>query len=91
MSTNILRILAKIVIAGVLQQHDAGNPNDLLPRLELLQRTYQALVEHDLKNKVLGEPKDYFKLYQRSDWSVWHYKTIHIPTANARSVDDPSR
>ncbi|PSW58829.1 FAD-dependent oxidoreductase [Photobacterium kishitanii] len=47
--------------------NDAGNPNDLLPRLELLQRTYQTLVEHDLKNKVLGEPEDYFKLYQRSD------------------------
>lgn len=47
--------------------NDAGNPNDLLPRLALLQRTYQTLVEHDPKNSVLGDPKDYFKLYQRSD------------------------
>ncbi|MEC6909181.1 NAD(P)-binding protein [Photobacterium piscicola] len=46
---------------------DAGSPNDLLPRLTLLQQTYQALVEQDPKNAVLGEPKDYFKLYQRHD------------------------
>lgn len=47
--------------------NDAGNPNDLLPRLTLLQRTYQTLVDHDPKNNVLGEPTDYFKLYQRKD------------------------
>ena len=47
--------------------NDAGDPNDLLPRLTLLQQTYQALVENDPKNKVLGEPNDYFKLYQRND------------------------
>ncbi|SKA44957.1 bifunctional tRNA (mnm(5)s(2)U34)-methyltransferase/FAD-dependent cmnm(5)s(2)U34 oxidoreductase [Photobacterium toruni] len=46
---------------------DAGDPNDLLPRLTLLQQTYQTLVEQDPKNRVLGEPKDYFTLYQRSD------------------------
>lgn len=46
---------------------DAGNPDDLLPRLTLLQQTYQALVADDAKNCVLGNPKDYFKLYQRSD------------------------
>ncbi|OBU17812.1 oxidoreductase [Photobacterium aquimaris] len=46
---------------------DAGNPDDLLPRLTLLQQTYQALVADDAKNCVLGNPNDYFKLYQRSD------------------------
>ncbi|SMY34972.1 FAD-dependent oxidoreductase [Photobacterium andalusiense] len=46
---------------------DTGNPDDLLPRLTLLQQTYQALVADDAKNCVLGNPNDYFKLYQRSD------------------------
>ena len=50
-----------------IPHNDAGDPHDLLPRLALLQQTYQTLVANDPKNKVLGEPNDYFKLYQRSD------------------------
>ncbi len=42
---------------------DEGAPEDLLPRLETLQKAYQALVDHDVNNKVLGEPSDYYQLY----------------------------
>lgn len=42
---------------------DDGTPEDLLPRLETLKKAYQALVDSDINNKVLGEPCDYYQLY----------------------------
>ncbi len=46
---------------------DPGEPNDLLPRLKRLQKRYEALVEQDPANGVLGEPQDYFRLYDEAD------------------------
>lgn len=46
---------------------DKGNPGELLPRLQRLQKEYQALVDSDKHNEVLGAPSDYYKLYQRDD------------------------
>ncbi|MBL4829956.1 MAG: FAD-dependent oxidoreductase [Aliivibrio sp.] len=47
--------------------HDPGEPIDLLPRLYRLQLEYQKLVEKSATNKVLGDPKEYYKVYQRND------------------------
>ncbi|WP_434356432.1 FAD-dependent oxidoreductase [Parasalinivibrio latis] len=44
---------------------DGGSVDSLLPRLRLLQRTYGELVHADPRNGVLGEPEDYFRLYDR--------------------------
>ncbi|WP_434139275.1 FAD-dependent oxidoreductase [Photobacterium leiognathi] len=46
---------------------DKGFPYELLPRLKVLKEAYQSLVALDEKNKVLGEPSDYFTLYSRQD------------------------
>lgn len=37
--------------------------DDLLPRLQKLQNHYKKLVQQDIKNKVLGEVDEYFKIY----------------------------
>lgn len=42
---------------------DDGAPEDLLPRLDALKNAYQALVDSDINNKVLGEPDNYYQLY----------------------------
>ncbi len=45
--------------------HDRGCPQDLYSRLHRLQAEYAALIQHDPRNKVLGESSDYFRLYTR--------------------------
>jgi hypothetical protein len=45
-------------------KQDSGEPLELLPRLTLLQDEYQQLIDHDIANKVLGEAKDYFRLFE---------------------------
>ncbi len=42
---------------------DEGQPEDLLPRLDILTEAYRDLIEQDHNNKVLGEPEDYYQLY----------------------------
>lgn len=44
---------------------DQGSPQQLLPRLELLTDAYRELIAQDPDNKVLGEPEDYYQLYER--------------------------
>ena len=44
---------------------DAGQPEDLLPRLDVIQQAYQELVINDPSNQVLGNPSHYYKLYSR--------------------------
>ncbi|MDW1502025.1 FAD-dependent oxidoreductase, partial [Vibrio sp. YT-19(2023)] len=46
---------------------DGGDPFALLPRLEVIKSAYQALVDKDEHNKVLGEPEEYFKLYSKEE------------------------
>ncbi|MFC5081086.1 tRNA 5-methylaminomethyl-2-thiouridine biosynthesis bifunctional protein MnmC [Vibrio thalassae] len=46
-----------------IPNNDNGTPESLLPRLELLQKSYQSLVEADSANEVLGDPADYFHEY----------------------------
>lgn len=49
-----------------IPQRDDGNPSDLLPRLQLLTKVYRDMVTADSANKVLGEPDDYYRLYDRA-------------------------
>jgi len=44
---------------------DKSSPDALLPRLKLLTKEYQSLIDKDIKNKVLGESEEYYKLYDR--------------------------
>jgi hypothetical protein len=46
---------------------DQGEPADLLPRLILLRDSYTELVAQDSRNKVLGEPENYFRFYSREE------------------------
>jgi len=51
----------------VLPTTDKQSPTQLLPRLELLQKEYQKLIDADPKNKVLGESKNYFRCYDKEE------------------------
>ncbi len=46
---------------------DPGDPSDLMSRLHLLREEYQRIVAADPLNQVLGQPENYFTLYQRED------------------------
>ena len=43
---------------------DDGQPLDLLPRLKLLQNEYQALIQQDPANQVLGKASDYYRFFE---------------------------
>ena len=47
---------------------DAGDANALLPRLKQVTQEYQRLVAQDPANKVLGEPDDYYRCYNREQF-----------------------
>ncbi len=44
---------------------DKGDPEDLLPRLRLLVKAYEAHIAKDPQNRVLGDPSDYYRIYTR--------------------------
>ncbi len=46
---------------------DAGEAEELLPRLAVIREAYRDLVREDARNQVLGEPDNYFKLYSKAD------------------------
>ncbi|MPY22875.1 FAD-dependent oxidoreductase [Shewanella sp. YLB-07] len=50
-----------------LPKNDPGESSDLLPRLEKLRTKYTSLVRQDVGNKVLGEPEQYFRLFERAE------------------------
>lgn len=54
---------------------DGGDPNELIPRLKSVADAYQSLVEESRDNQVLGEPRDYYKLYSLSDLQELAQKT----------------
>lgn len=49
-----------------LPKTDKGQPEDLLPRLERLRIKYRELVVQDKRNEVLGDPEQYFQLFERN-------------------------
>ncbi|BAJ03641.1 FAD-dependent oxidoreductase [Shewanella violacea] len=50
-----------------LPKNDPSDPRDLLPRLEKLRAKYAYLVQQDASNEVLGEPEQYFRLFERAE------------------------
>jgi hypothetical protein len=59
---------------------DQGDPEALLPRLELLVREYQSLIANDPANEVLGTPEHYYKVYSREQVeALSNKKTVTIP------------
>lgn len=59
-----------------LPLHDSGTVEQLLPRLDLLKHEYEKLIVSDSKNKVLGESKNYYTLYNREKMEI--LKTFNI-------------
>ncbi|MDP5291320.1 FAD-dependent oxidoreductase [Oceanimonas sp. CHS3-5] len=64
---------------------DAGDPEALLPRLRQVAREYQLLVNEDPANKVLGEPDDYYRCYEREEFEALAKRPL---PARAESHDD---
>ncbi len=81
------------VIAVPLQ--DQGEPEHLYPRLNTLRLEYEALIKKDPLNQVLGQPQDYFRLYERAriealidqddDQTLDHLDRWMVPVA--KSID----
>ncbi|WP_407331143.1 FAD-dependent oxidoreductase [Enterovibrio sp. 27052020O] len=46
---------------------DAGEPDAILSRLALLTEHYRTLIENDPNNAVLGDPDQYYTLYDKED------------------------
>jgi 2-polyprenyl-6-methoxyphenol hydroxylase-like FAD-dependent oxidoreductase len=50
-----------------IPERNDGNVEQLLPRLQLLQRHYQQLIDSDPGNQVIGKPDEYYKLFNRAE------------------------
>ena len=50
-----------------IPKEDSTDPAYLLQKLSFVQRHYEELVKKDPSNALLGDPKEYFKLYKKSD------------------------
>ncbi|WP_295420736.1 FAD-dependent oxidoreductase [Sulfurovum sp.] len=59
-----------------LPEYCSRRTGHLLPRLQKLQAHYETLIEDDVKNKVLGDPSVYFKLYDRAQIETLRNKEI---------------
>jgi len=46
---------------------DASKVEDLLPRLDMLTKEYEALINKDKSNQVLGKISDYYALYTKEE------------------------
>jgi len=64
---------------------DQDDPEALLPRLKLLVREYEAYIAKDPKNRVLGEPCDYFRTYSRTQMEALKRKE---PVPYPRNFDE---
>jgi hypothetical protein len=60
----------------VLPKNDKSSPQDLLPRLKLLQKEYENLIIRDQENAVLGKSEDYFRLYSKKDVELLLQKSV---------------
>lgn len=62
---------------------DKSTTTALLPRLDLLVNEYEKLITIDVKNRVLGESKNYYKLYEREKLeTLKRMNTVGIPTSS---------
>ncbi len=64
---------------------DSGSPEALLPRLQLLVSEYEALIAKDSRNKVLGDPQDYYKCYTKEAMEALRDKEC---LAHPQSLDE---
>ena len=55
---------------------DPSTPEALLPRLDLLTKEYEALIQSDPKNKVLGESSEYFRHYSKEELLMLREKDV---------------
>nr|WP_172562839.1 FAD-dependent oxidoreductase [Vibrio furnissii] len=63
---------------------DPGQPQDILPRLVAIQSAYQALVNDDPRNEILGAPQDYYQTFERAELEALATQTQpHNPTTMA--------
>jgi len=46
---------------------DSGEPEDIIPRLEILKNEYEKLIEEDSSNQVLCSSKEYYKIYSKEE------------------------
>ncbi|ACM92085.1 putative FAD dependent oxidoreductase [Nautilia profundicola AmH] len=51
----------------VVPKSDEGDPEDLIETLDILKNEYKKLISEDPKNKVLGDPDEYYRLYYKED------------------------
>jgi glycine/D-amino acid oxidase-like deaminating enzyme len=65
-------------------KHDDGTAEELIPRLHKLQLEYQRLIDEDPANKVLGESRDYFRLFERDQLEAL---ALQEPSQNPHSID----
>ncbi|PQJ84575.1 FAD-dependent oxidoreductase [Aliivibrio sifiae] len=66
-------------------KNDPGQPEELLPRLKLLQQTYEHLIQQNGANEVFGPSEEYFKTYNKEDLEKIAQRT---PTPTPESLDD---
>ncbi len=57
---------------------DKTSPQELMPRLKLLQNAYAELIKKDAANEVLGKPDTYFKLYSKE--KLESLRSQNLPT-----------
>ena len=55
-------------------KNDSGTPKELYKRLNLLHNEYEALIQSDSKNKVLGDSSHYYKLYDKKELELLREK-----------------
>lgn len=64
---------------------DKEDPSDLYPRLQTLRSAYEALIEADPANEVLGPPDTYYRSYSRSEFDRLRTK---MPVETPRAPDE---
>ncbi|RJX75527.1 FAD-binding oxidoreductase [Vibrio sinensis] len=64
---------------------DGGDPNHLLERLDQIKSCYAQLVERDPRNKVIGEPEDYYRLIFREELDEL---ATRAQPSNPQTIDD---
>ncbi len=43
------------------------SPDEYIKKLEAIKKEYEELIQKDPKNKILGDPKEYYKIYSKDD------------------------
>ncbi|MBN2823860.1 MAG: FAD-dependent oxidoreductase [Campylobacterales bacterium] len=74
---------------------DKSTPDALIPRLEILQKEYQKLIEDDSSNALLGQSEEYYRLFEREELErLRRQETLPLPQTQeewmipvAKSID----